>query len=89
MKVQVAMASAGCEWGPDPWDGDIWDDDERGTDCSHGENQALRRSHLKQQGHHPASVRRDTFEDSEKRIPPKEMFQVQNAALNSLKRGGF
>lgn len=27
-KVQVALASAGPEWDPDTWNGDIWDDSE-------------------------------------------------------------
>lgn len=81
-KVHVAMASAGCEWGPDPWDGDIWDDNDRDTDCNHGENQALSDGATLSSRAPPSRREKRYSKDSE--IPPKEMFRVQDAALNKV-----
>lgn len=82
--MHVAMASAGCEWGPDPRDGDIRDDEDRDTDCSHGENQALSDGATLSSRASPSRRENRYSKDSEKRIPPKEMFQAQDAALNKV-----
>lgn len=74
-KVCVTMASAGCERGPDPWDGNIWDDDERGTDP------ASQKEPSRAAGESPGKSEKRYSEDSEKGIPHEEMLQIQDTVL--------